>query len=347
MPGLQASAGLLRSALRKLLIVKLGAIGDVLRTTSLLPGLKEKYDPVGIDWLTATSAKTLLAGNPLINRLYTWEDKDLLGGYDMVIGLEDDVEACRLVTALSASIKVGAYLQDGQITYTPSAWFDMSAISKYGLDRANVLKKKNTKTYQQHMAQLLGIKVSPYVFSLTPEEIEYGQKVLRDLGLGTRDRIVGINTGAGKRWQMKSWGQEQTIELINKLKKELGAAALILGGEEERERNAAIAAATDMPDAGIHSLRQFAAIVNQCPAVLSSDSLAMHFAIALNKRVVAFFGPTSAAEIELYGLGEKLTPEKDCLVCYQKTCTRKHNCMATLEVGTVFAALERQLKSLR
>lgn len=261
----------------------------------------------------------------------------------MAIGLEDDVEACRLVTALSASIKVGAYLQNGQITYTPSAWFDMSSVSKYGIDQANVLKKENTKTYQQHMAELLGIKVSPYVFSLTPDEIEYGGKVLKDLGLGTGDRTIGINTGAGKRWQQKGWGIEQTVDLINKLKKELGVVSLILGGEDERERNARISSETGMPDAGVHALRNFAAIVNQCPVVFSSDSLAMHFAIALKKRVVAFFGPTSAAEIELYGLGEKLTPEMDCLVCYKRSCDKKHNCMETLSVETVLQAIRRQL----
>jgi heptosyltransferase-2 len=328
--------------LRKLLIVKLGAIGDVLRTTALLPGLKEKHDPCEIDWLTSAPSKPVLTGNPFINRLYTWEDRELLGSYDMAIGLEDDVEACRLVAALPAAIKVGAFLQNGRITYTPSAWFDMSAVSKYGIDQANVMKKENTKTYQQHMAELLGIKVSPYVFSLTPDEVGYGGKVLRDLGLGAGEKIIGVNTGAGKRWQMKSWGLEQTIELVNKLKKELGVAALILGGEDERERNARISSETGMPDAGVHSLRHFAAIINQCPVVLSSDSLAMHFAIALRKRVVAFFGPTSPAEIELYGLGEKLTPEMDCLVCYKRSCDRKHNCMETLSVETVLQAIKRQ-----
>ena len=67
-----------------------------------------------------------------------------------------------------------------------------------------------------------------------------------------------------------------------------------------------------MPDAGLHSLREFAAVINRCAVLVSSDSLAMHFGVALNKRLVVFFGPTSAAEIELYGLGEKLTAPLEC-----------------------------------
>lgn len=324
----------------KILVVKLGAIGDVLRTSSLLPGLQEKYAPVKIDWLTSRSGQQILLHNQAIRKVFIWEEREPLGSYDLVIGLEDDSEACRLASEVRSSQKVGAYYEQGQTTYTPSTWFDMSAISRFGLDQANKLKKQNTKTYQRHMADMLGIKVSPCLFQLTPDEIEYGEKVLKDLGLGTREKVIGINTGAGKRWQQKSWGIEQTIELVKRLKNELGVASLILGGEDERERNQTISRETSMPEAGVHSLRHFASIINRCQAVLSSDSLAMHFAIALQKRVVVFFGPTSAAEIELYGLGSKVVPDLDCLVCYKKSCDFQHNCMESLSVEKIFSALK-------
>jgi heptosyltransferase-2 len=77
--------------------------------------------------------------------------------------------------------------------------------------------------------------------------------------------------------------------------------------------------------------------------VLSSDSLAMHFAIALQKRVLAFFGPTSAAEIELYGRGEKLVAPIACGGCYKKQCDIKPNCMEKLSVAVVFDSVKRQL----
>lgn len=335
----------------KILIVKLGAIGDVLRTTSLLPGLKEKYLGAKIDWLTAKMSRDILLNNPLIDRLTVWEEREEAGEYDLVIGLEDEKSVCEFVSNVKAKQVVGAYLKDGRQTYTPSAWFDMSIISQYGIDKANELKKQNRKTYQQHLADLLGIKVSPYVFNLTQEEIEYGKKIMQGLGIGAGlggkgagERIVGINTGAGKRWPLKSWGTGQTIELINRLKDELGIRSIILGGADEIERNQQIAAATGMPVSGSHSLRHFAAIINQCSAVLSSDSLAMHFAIALKKPLVVLFGPTSAAEIELYGLGEKLQPPLDCTVCYKKGCEIKPNCMDELSVEQVYSALAKTIQ---
>lgn len=343
----------------KILIVKIGAIGDVLRTTSLLPGLKEKYPNSQIDWLTSTISTELLTGNQYIDKLYVWDNNSLkphtkvwgmhkekfprlqsgVSSYDIIIGLEDGQEICQFVSTLKAQRIGGAYFDGGKVTYTPSAWFDMSMISKYGLEKANELKKTNQKTYQQHMADLLGIKVSPYVLSLTEEEIAYGKKIFEKLGLAGDKNVYGINTGAGKRWPQKSWGIGQTIELICRLNKEKRIKSIILGGQDERERNQAIAKATGMPNAGVHSLRGFASIINQCSTVLTSDSLAMHFAIALKKRLVVFFGPTSAAEIELYGLGKKLTSKIDCSVCYKKNCMIKPNCMDLLSVEEVYDSL--------
>jgi heptosyltransferase-2 len=46
--------------------------------------------------------------------------------------------------------------------------------------------------------------------------------------------------------------------------------------------------------------------VGECGLLVTSDSLALHMAVSLNRPLVAFFAPTSAAEIELYGLGEKV-----------------------------------------
>ncbi|MBN3033474.1 MAG: glycosyltransferase family 9 protein [Candidatus Saganbacteria bacterium] len=327
----------------RILIVKLGALGDVLRTTSLLPGLAEKFAPAELDWITADAASELLDWNPYLSRVLAWDERDGAGSYDLVIGLEDEKDVCRFASTVDAKEVIGAYLSKGRITYTPSAWFDMSVISRFGLEQANSLKQKNEKTYQQHMADLLGIKVSPYVFKLQPDEIEYGRKVVKDLGIGIKEKIVGVNTGAGKRWPQKSWGSEQTIDLVKRIRDELGAVSLILGGLDERARNRAIARETGMPETGVHSLRGFAGVVNRCAVLLSSDSLALHFGIALNKRLVVFFGPTSAAEIELYGLGEKLAPDKPCAVCYKKSCELKPNCMDDLPVGTVFQAVRRQL----
>ena len=140
---------------------------------------------------------------------------------------------------------------------------------------------------------------------------------------------------------MKALSAQKTIELVNRLQKELDVTCMILGGEAEKERNEKIAKATGALNAGVHSLRNFAAIINQCDILVTSDSLAMHFGIATWKHLTVFFGPTSAAEIELYNLGAKLAPPLPCLVCYKKSCSIHPNCMESLKVETVFEAVKK------
>jgi len=325
----------------RILIIKLGAIGDVLRTTSILAGLAQKYPGATIDWLTLPSGREVLLHNRLVNRIFLWEERQNIGKYDLVIGLEDEKEVCEFVSQAAAGEIKGAYLKNGKTVYTSSAWFDMSAISRYGLAQANILKQKNRKTFQQHMADLLEVEVGHYVFRITPDEVEYGSKYVKGLGVGKGEKVIGINTGAGKRWQLKALSIEKTIDLIKLIKDKLGVASIILGGEDEKERNSVIAKETGMPSGGVHSLRQFASILNYCSALVSSDSLAMHFGIALQKKMVVFFGPTSAAEIELYGLGEKVCPAMDCLVCYKKVCDKQPNCIDDLSVDDLFQAVKR------
>jgi heptosyltransferase-2 len=69
----------------------------------------------------------------------------------------------------------------------------------------------------------------------------------------------------------------------------------------------------------------------------------MHLALALKRRTVVIFGPTSAPEIELYGLGEKVIPDMTCLSCYKNACDFVPNCMDLVSTDMVASAVTRQL----
>jgi len=80
-----------------ILIIKLGAIGDVIRTTSILPGLKEKFKDCKIDWITKKESFDILKNNDLIDKTFLIEDSDETKNkeYDLVINLDDDNEAMK------------------------------------------------------------------------------------------------------------------------------------------------------------------------------------------------------------------------------------------------------------
>jgi heptosyltransferase-2 len=121
---------------------------------------------------------------------------------------------------------------------------------------------------------------------------------------------------------------------------------LLLGGPAEQERNDRLkrGSSVQLLDPGCdNTVRHFAALLSHCDVAVTGDTLAMHLALALGKRTVVLFGPTSAAEIELYGLGEKVVPDMTCLSCYKTSCDFAPNCMDLISTDMVERALMRQL----
>src|SRR3989338_5660707 len=273
-----------------ILVIKLGAIGDVIRTTAILPGLKEKYKDCKIDWLTKKKSFDVLKNNSFINRIFLIDnniEKIKSHGYDLVINLDDDNEACKLASEIDYKEIIGAYLDNGKRAYTQnsSSWFDMGLISKFGKEKADELKAKNKKTYQEITYNVLGLKYNKQepILVLSNKELEFGKKFAEKNNIDKNDLVIGINTGAGGRWQDKKLGIEETAELIDKLNEDINDAKLLLfGGPEEKERNEKIkkTSKTEIIDAGCdNSLMEFASLVNLCSILITSDSLALHIGI--------------------------------------------------------------------
>ena len=84
-------------------------------------------------------------------------------------------------------------------------------------------------------------------------------------------------------------------------------------------------------------------MVNACDVLFTGDTMAMHVAVALAKRVVAFFGPTCQQEIDLFGRGVKLVAQVPCGPCYKRACDHQNACVHEVPVGQAAAAIGRVL----
>jgi len=314
-----------------ILVIKLGAIGDVIRTTSILPGLKEKYKDCKIDWLTKKKSFDVLKNNSFINKIFLIDnniEKIKSHGYDLVINLDDDNEACKLASEINHKEIIGAYLDNEKKTYTKnsSLWFDMGLISKFGKQKADEFKAKNNKTYQEIMYNILNLEYNKQepILNLNNGGLKFGKNFAKKNKIKENDSVIGINTGAGGRWQDKKLSIEETALLIDKLNNEIPNVKLLLfGGPEEKERNEKIKKTikSKIIDAGCdNSLMEFASLVNLCNILITSDSLALHIGTALKKKIVAFFYSTSAAEIELYDRGVKVIGKGKDYCSYKAKC---------------------------
>ena len=318
-------------------------MGDVLRTTPLLRGLKEKFPSSSITWLTYEDSLGLLENNKFIDRIYCFGLKDALSlqaeEFDLLINLDKDKEALALASLIKASVKKGFGInrQGNIIALNPASEYSV----ELGID--DELKfYKNQKTYPElifEAAELDYDKRYEYILDLSGKSIKFAERFFADHGVSQEDILVGINTGAGRRFANKNLSAQRIAELINKLARKIPARFLLLGGPLEIAINQKIKelVSGEVIDSGCLQVEHFSGLVNRCSMVICADTLALHVAVAFKKPLLALFGPTCHQEIELYGRGNKIISPIECAPCYKKNCDKHPNCMDLIDIDKVYS----------
>ena len=327
-----------------ILIVKLGALGDVLRTTPLLTALKTKYPRSTITWVVDAPHLEALKGNPLIDRLLDSSVKTVewlkKTSFDLAVNLDKEPEATALMEAAPAAKKMG-FIRDARNVLAPA---DALSDYAYRLGIDDELKfRKNKKTYQEISFEQLGLRFGgeEYLFSLEGADARRAEDALKKAGIDPARvprPVVGLNTGSGARFAGKKLPIETYARLAEMFHEKMGATVFLLGGQDEVERNKLIEKKVACPVVvtGSHPLKTFAAIVKTCDLIVTGDTTAMHVAIAVKTPVVAYFASTCAAEIELYGRGRKVVSEISCAPCYKKNCPIDEQCMKDMTADEIF-----------
>ena len=337
-----------------ILIIKLGAMGDALRTTPLLTALKRSYPASKISWLVGAQCRPVLEKNPFIDTLFTYSSENVSvlksDYFDLSVNLDKEPEALDAMMAIPSKKRMGFGRSGDEGLYALDPSSDYAV--RLGVD--DELKfRKNKKTYQEITFEQLGLQFhkEEYIFSTDPESLERAKRHLSRLGFEplSKDRlVVGLNTGSGSRFAGKRLPISTYLSLIEKFYTEISAIVFLLGGEDEIQRNSEIARASRFPviNTGSHPIRDFAAIVQMCDLVVSGDTTAMHVAIAVQVPVVAYFASTCASEIELYGRGQKVVSDISCAPCYKRICPIGEQCMKDMSAEAIFQASKEVLESV-
>ncbi|MCX7910559.1 MAG: glycosyltransferase family 9 protein [Endomicrobia bacterium] len=343
---------------KKILIIKLGALGDVVRTTSILKPLHKRYKNSKFFWVTYDEAVEVFNNNPYVTEVIPYSQVFTYFGndFDILINLDLEQKSLELTKKFKCVSKYGFYIEEDKIVCSNLAakeWFDIS--------HNDMLKKKNKKTYQQYMLEILGFKNLkpkdyPIIIKLSKEEKQFAAEFLKNNNIDKESNmnLVGINLGGGEKWEKKEYPIEQTVKLIKFLvNKNLrnNTKILLFGGKREINRNAQIMKllCEDFLDRKVidtgcnNTLRQFFSLIDLCDLLITTDTLALHVALGLNKKVICLFGPTSFNEIEMYGLGEKVISPKKCRVCYKKVCKETPDCMYMISPTKILNMISKLL----
>lgn len=332
----------------RILIIKLGSAGDVLRTTSILKAIKERYASGHVTWIVKAECMNVLKNNPYIDEIIPYGTQGLsfvqVARFDLAMNLDVTAESSALLALSRCPLKKGFSLDNKGSVYP----VNVEALPWYDMSLSDVTKKKNTDTYHDIIHDIVSLERNNNrpVLVVAEEDRAFAANFAKAHGIDTKTTVIGVNAGGGNRWELKTPDAPKWIEIIRAVSKEIKARCVLFGGPGEKRKYEEILAAsgTDLIDAGTgNAFGRFAALVDLCDAVLTPDTLAMHVGTARGKKVVALFGPTSLNEAELYGEGKKISSGIECLYCYNEICGKDPNCMNSLDPGEIVRALKELL----
>jgi heptosyltransferase-1 len=344
---------------KKILIVRLGALGDVANALVLASAIKDAAPDTFIGWAVHNLAHPIVDGNPVVDRAHLWDKK--LGvrglaacvrearaeGYDLAIDLARIFKSAA-VARLSGAPRVLGF---DRARTKEFAWLFLGE----SIDpRPQSPGQAPVHMIEQYLefATYLGIESShrhSLPSSSSAESWADGQ--LEQLGQAP------IAIGIGASYTSKRWPAERFLALARQAHKRFGIPVILLGGPGDRQTAASELDALGRESldgivdyVGKTSLDQLIATLGRVRLFVSCDTGPMHLAVAQGRPVVALFGPGVAGRTGPYNPEPKrheiVAVPPDCAPCNKRTCRMdRHHCMLDIGVELVLESIQRQLES--
>lgn len=292
-----------------ILIIKHGALGDVLRTSFFFEDLNKKGFNI---YLFSKNAELVVGKSPYIQKVF----KDVSNIFsesisiDVILSLEDDLhdisDAVNLKKYFNCELR-GLSLDSNNIVHycgLSSAWNDMGIHSRYGLERANALKKSNKSKFSELLRELFyNANFKPKIFLTSGEAVQHHTSNVV--------KKVAFAPFGGPRWKGKSLKAEVVLSVCEQLKQN-GYDVTIYGDVQWLDEQIK---KYHCPTTSIDDLKIELA---KCDLLIGADSLIAHIATGLNLPSVVFFGPTSAQEFNGPKFCEKIKAIEEGYCSYDK-----------------------------
>ncbi len=323
------------SRVKKILIIRLSSIGDILLTTPLVRSIRKTYPGIQIDFLVKEEFSELVQNNSCITNLYKYRRADsekqslidslISANYELVIDLQNNFRSKKIVRSL------------GRPVYK----LKKNNFKKFLLVHFKINTLVPTAKIPERYADAAQIR-------LDDDGLEFFTDYPADSRLNPGENYIGFCPGA--KHFTKRWPQEYFVEL-GKYLESTGHKILLFGGPDEAAAAEEIAKHLKSAiNLCFTSISQTASGMKVCKAIYTNDSGLMHLAAALKIPVIAFFGSTvkefgffpykaKSAELEVENLSCR-----PCTHIGRATCPKKHfKCMREIKPELAFRSLEKLL----
>jgi lipopolysaccharide heptosyltransferase I len=322
---------------RCVLIIRLGAVGDVVHTLPLASAIRGAWPGARIVWAAEPSPARLLQGNPdldevLIVDTRAWRRRLPGGGLSI---LRRDLRAIRRLKA-DVAIDAQGLIKSGFLAWASGAGvrvgFEHRAcregMSVLFTNRQALLPPHPHHVVEKNLRLLgpLGIPVPPpearrFPLHETQEEGEAAEAFLHREGLHERRPLLVMHPGAG--WPTKRWAPERFAALGDAWREESGGGVLLTWGpdEEETVRRVASAMRTGPIVAPATGVREMTALIRRGDYFAGADTGPTHLAAALGLPCLTVMGPTDPVRNGPWGPGHAVLHHRlACSNCYGRTC---------------------------
>lgn len=327
---------------RRILLIKPGAVGDLLQLTPTIRALKRKFPAAAIDLMVGSAAAaTMFHGNPSLHETFVF-DRDgehrSLAGF---MGLWRRVRSARydlVVNFQRSNLK---------------AWLLIAAALPC---RMVIYRKAQGRTVHAVVNHLettapLGIDPSAEDLSLEiwtgPDDDRFASELFSRHGLDG-SQVVALNPGASHL--VNRWPLEHFARLIDRLSRRNATGIVLIGGGQDQPLADQICGMTTgrpVNLAGKTTITQLAAVLRDCSLLVSGDTGPMHLATAVNTPVIALFGAADPSRTGPVGSGHTVLQASDvgCVPCRSRTCDNEVylECMEKISVDKVYDAIAERL----
>ena len=321
-----------KSEIKRILIITLSNLGDIILTTPVVEALSEEFPEASLDIMVSPVGEEVFKYHQRVSECVIYDKKATplqkfklfltlrRKKYNLVVDLRNTI----LTLLLGAKYNTGPF--------------------KRGLK-----KQMHKKDVHLHWLQVIGIDTSKALFYIPIKNADkkYVDGLLSKLG---GKPFIVVSPGAKshvKRWPLKNFAK-----LCDMIKSDLGIEIILVGNEFDKivvERILFCIKIKPINFIEKTNVRQLACLIKKAKLLITNDSAPMHIASAVDTPVLAFFGPTDEKK---YGPATKtkskvLRKNLKCAPCEVPQCintANKYECLKTISVNEAFAAVKELLK---
>lgn len=329
------------NATHRFLIVRLGALGDIVHGIPVAAALRERYPYARIDWMVDPRHAELLGrvqGLDALVPVNTWRPMATMAtlrmlrtvGYSAVLDLQGLVKSAALARAVGAWRTIGfprAHLRE------PLAHRFYSDTPEPG-ERQHVVHKNLS------LLSPLGAREVKPSFPIDAAPTAVAQEVIERMG----GPYAVINPGAG--WPNKRWPPDRFAAVAAALRRSHGMRSLVLWGPAEGPLAMAVVSAADgaAEQAPSTSVSDLLGIARGARVMIAGDTGPLHLAAAVGTPIVALYGPTMGWRNGPWSVADvTLSRTEGCSCLYKRRCRKKAPCIQDIGVDEVVAAVTRRI----